>query len=90
MLLEQTCYFFPKFEKPRYTVVNGNSLRCSSNVSRVTFPNTIGFVLLKEDGTEVERKYMDEPYSFLDKDMTYSTEEHPYSMNLTFDNLDFH
>lgn len=85
---ERNIYFFPKFEAPSYTT-DGNSLRCSSIVSRQTFNNKIGFVLLKEDGSEQDRKYLDESYSFMNDDVKYSNDEHPFSMTLTFDNLDF-
>lgn len=85
---EHNIYFFPKFEAPSYTT-DGNSLRCSSIVSRQTFNNKIGFVLLKEDGSEQDRKYLDESYSFMNDDVKYSNDEHPFSMTLTFDNLDF-
>lgn len=85
---EHNIYFFPKFEAPSYTT-DGNSLRCSSIVSRQTFSNKIGFVLLKEDGSEQDRKYLDESYSFMNDDVKYSNDEHPFSMTLTFDNLDF-
>ena len=88
LINEHNIYFFPEFEAPSYTT-DGNSLRCSSIVSRQTFSNKIGFVLLKEDGSEQDRKYLDESYSFMNDDVKYSNDEHPFSMTLTFDNLDF-
>lgn len=85
---EHSLYFYPKFDAPKYSI-NGNSLRCWTNVNRVTFPNTIGYVLLYEDGTEAGRKYLDESYSFRNDDVKYADINNPYQLVLTFDNLDF-
>ncbi len=80
MLWEKTWYLLPEYEAPKYTV-RGNSLICTTNVSRKTFPNTIGFALFDEKGN-VKRKYMANTY----KNYNAST---PYYMSLTFDGLDF-
>ena len=80
LLWEKTRYFLPTYEAPLYTV-RGNSLTCSANVSRPTFPNTIGFALIDEQGKET-RKYMSDTYKNYEAD-------NPFNMTLTFDGLDF-
>jgi formylglycine-generating enzyme required for sulfatase activity len=80
-LFNQHEYFiFPEFTKPEYTI-NGNSLTCTSKVSRETLPNKLGFAVIDETGKEV-RKYKDWSYFYSDKN-------NPYILSETFDDLDF-
>ena len=80
-LFNQHEYFiFPEFTKPEYTI-NGNSLTCTSKVSRETLPNKLGFAIIDETGKEV-RKYKDWSYFYSDKN-------NPYILSETFDDLDF-
>jgi len=81
LLFQQDYYLYPLFEAPEYTT-SGNSLTCTSKVSRVTFPNNIGFALLDENGDEVARKGHDWLYAG-----PGSNKE--FSVTATFDNLDF-
>ena len=80
LLWERTWYLLPEYEAPKYTI-RGNSLICTANVSRMTFPNTIGFALFDEKGN-VKRKYMTDTYKNYHSD-------NPFYMSLTFDGLDF-
>ena len=80
LLWEKTWYLLPEYEAPKY-MVKGNSLICTTNVTRKTFPNTIGFALFDEKGN-VKRQYMTDTY----KDYDGKT---PFYMSLTFDGLDF-
>ena len=80
LLWERTWYLLPEYEAPKYTI-RGNSLICTANVSRMTFPNTLGFALIDETG-KVKRKYMDATYKNYRAD-------NPFHMSLTFDGLDF-
>lgn len=77
---ERTAYIFPQFEAPEYSV-SGNTLTCTTRVSRATMPNIIGFSLYDENGN-VERKFQEEEYY-------YSESGHPLIINETFYNLDF-
>lgn len=77
---EKTAYIFPKFEAPEYSV-SGNTLTCTTKVSRATMPNTIGFSLYDENGNVV-RKFQKEEYYYSEKD-------HPLTICETFNNLDF-
>lgn len=80
LLWEKAWYLLPEYEAPKY-YVKGNSLTCTTNVSRKTFPNSIGFALLDEKGN-VTRKYMADTYK------SYEAGK-PFYMSLTFDGLDF-
>lgn len=81
LLWERKTYFLPEFEAPEYSI-RGNSLNCSSKVSRFTLPNSIGFALFDENGKEIARKYQKDKYKNYEAD-------NPYIMYETFDNLDF-
>ena len=78
---QQELYLYPEFKAPEYTT-SGNTLTCSSVVSRETFPNNIGFALFDENGNEVDRKIQEKTYGGLSV-----TDE--YIMKASFDNLDF-
>ncbi len=78
---ERSAYIYPAFTAPEYTT-KGNTLTCSSYVSRATMANTIGFAVYDETGTEIARKFQDDEYCYAEKD-------HPLYISETFDNLDF-
>ena len=81
LIKEETLYLLPDIKAPTYTT-KGNTLTCTSEVTRETFPNTLGFALVDETGKEV-RKYKDYSYKY-----RYNASV-PFLLSETFDNLDF-
>ncbi len=80
LLWERNLYLLPQFSAPKYST-RGNSLTCTTEVSRQTFPNTIGFTLVDETGKELQR-FWGTPFKYYQAD-------NPHLLTLTFDHLDF-
>lgn len=78
---EKERYFLPKFEAPEYSI-SGNTLKCSSKISRPTLSNTVGFTIYDEVGNKIDQKFNRIPYF-------YSDDEMPFDMSETFTGLNF-
>lgn len=79
LTFERNLYLLPDFTQPTYTR-NGNSVSCTSKLSRNCFPAAVGFRLYNENGL-VDTKFKDNWY--------FAETGGEFSIGETFTGLDF-